>query len=161
MDWLIGTREGDRSTGQLPGKLAFATVMLGVVMATAGPVLADRQEEIISELEAEGYTDITTSKTWLRRTRIVAQGEEGEREIVLDPRNDEVLRDYVRPPREGQRGGPGGRPAPDGRPRPDGPPPGAPGEGRGPGGPAGDPPDRPSGPSDHGLGGSRGGEAFR
>lgn len=118
---------------------------------------ADRQGEIIAELKGEGYSSIEVGRTWLRRVRIVAQGPMGAREIVIDPRNDEILRDYQRPadlsadpvPGRGRAdrppppGGPafpgGGVPRGGDRPhpgRPDAPGPGGTGPERPPSGPA-------------------------
>ncbi|MBZ4021897.1 hypothetical protein CKO11_05415 [Rhodobacter sp. TJ_12] len=150
---LVPPAARDTTPGRLAfwGKIALGQVMLGLVVLMAGPAHADRQKEIVSELQAEGYTDIEISTTWLRRMRIVAEGEAGRREIVLDPRNDEILRDYARPPRGGGPGGggrPGRPPPPDGAAPPGGSPPARgsfgghdrPGPGSGPGagpGPAG------------------------
>ena len=42
----------------------------------------------------QGYSDITTSQTWLGRTRIIAIGEDSRREIIVNPRTGEILRDF-------------------------------------------------------------------
>jgi len=123
-------------------RLSFSLVLpalLGGVCPSAA--WADRQSEIIGELREEGYDRIEIGTTWLRRVRIVAEGPKGMREIVIDPRNDEILRDYQRdlpagatarpveggrlphgPPPEGDRPGPDRHPM-TGGPRPAGPPP--------------------------------------
>jgi hypothetical protein len=50
-------------------------------------------DRIVRQLRAQGYTGITVSNTWLGRTRIVAQSADGSREIIIDPRTGEILRD--------------------------------------------------------------------
>lgn len=58
------------------------------------PVMADVYERtIVEQLEAEGYSSISTERTWLGRMRIVAENGQGQREIVINPNNGEVLRD--------------------------------------------------------------------
>jgi hypothetical protein len=50
-------------------------------------------DQIVSQLRRQGYTGISVSNTWLGRTRIVAQSADGSREIIIDPRTGEILRD--------------------------------------------------------------------
>lgn len=58
------------------------------------PVMADVYERtIVEQLEAEGYSSISTERTWLGRMRIIAENDRGQREIVINPNNGEVLRD--------------------------------------------------------------------
>ena len=58
--------------------------------ATAAPTI----EEIISQLESQGYRDVTVSRTWLGRIRIEAESGTHEREIVFNQRTGEILRDF-------------------------------------------------------------------
>ena len=58
--------------------------------ATAAPTI----QEIISQLEAQGYRDVTVSRTWLGRVRIEAESSTHEREIVFNQRTGEILRDF-------------------------------------------------------------------
>lgn len=51
-------------------------------------------QEIISQLEAQGYKDVTVSRTWLGRIRIEAESGTHEREIVFNQRTGEILRDF-------------------------------------------------------------------
>lgn len=63
-------------------------------LALAGPGMAnDRVDQIVLALQGEGYSRIEIGRTWLGRTRIVATGEQGTREIVIQPSTGEVLRD--------------------------------------------------------------------
>lgn len=88
---------------------AVAVILLGT------PLLADRmRDEIVQQLQHQGYRQITISQTLLGRTRIVATGADRRREIIINPRTGEILRDFW----EGDGGGqprslidPGGRSA--------------------------------------------------
>jgi len=74
-------------------KLLF-TVMLCVL---ASPVwAADVTSAWVKQLALDGYEEITTSRTWLGRARIVAEKGNIEREIILNRRTGEILRDYTR-----------------------------------------------------------------
>lgn len=64
----------------LQGQLAFAQ---------------DFQAALLLQLRNSGYQIIETSTTLLGRIRIIAQGPNGWREIVLNPRTGEILRDAV------------------------------------------------------------------
>ena len=64
---------------------------------TAGPAMAkDVATAWVEQLTLDGYDDISVSRTWLGRTRIIAEKGEIEREIILNHRTGEVLRDYSR-----------------------------------------------------------------
>ena len=63
----------------------------------AGPASAkDVATAWVEQLTLDGYEDISVSRTWLGRTRIFAEKGEIEREIILNHRTGEVLRDYSR-----------------------------------------------------------------
>ena len=68
------------------------------VMALAAPVDAQSVvEQIEAQLRDQGYSTITVSRTLLGRTQIEAASDTLQREIVLDPRTGEILRDYWQP----------------------------------------------------------------
>ncbi len=67
------------------------TLAAGLTMAV--PALADYTDDVVRQLMAQGYQNITVTKTWLGRIRIIATREGGTREIVLNPRTGEILRD--------------------------------------------------------------------
>lgn len=72
--------------------LALSTAALAV----AGPAVAqDVVAEIRQTLERRGYNDITVSRTWLGRSRILASGPKGTREIIVNPATGEILRDLT------------------------------------------------------------------
>lgn len=61
----------------------------------AGPALAlDIVADITAQLRAQGYTSIAVTRTLLGRQRIVARSSEYQREIIVNPRTGEILRDY-------------------------------------------------------------------
>ena len=79
-----------------------------LVLAAGAAPAQDRDllARLVFALRAEGYDQIRTGRTLLKRIRIVA-GRAGERrEIVIDPRTGEVLRDYSRE-RNGEVSAPG------------------------------------------------------
>ena len=69
--------------------IAFA-ISLFAPMAMAAPNL----EQIIVQLKSQGYDDIEVERTWLGRIRIEAENERHEREIIINPRTGEILRDF-------------------------------------------------------------------
>jgi hypothetical protein len=81
----------------LEGVMMMARKVMGALVAGAmgtTPVMADvYAQTIVEQLEAEGFRSISTERTWLGRMRIVAENGDGQREIVINPNNGEVLRD--------------------------------------------------------------------
>lgn len=70
--------------------LTFSLGCFLAMPAAAAPTI----EEIIAQLEAQGYTDVSVSRTWLGRIRIEAESGTHEREIVFNQRTGEILRDF-------------------------------------------------------------------
>ena len=70
--------------------LFLAAFGLMTSMAMAGPA----SDQIVKQLASQGYEKITISRTWLGRTRIVAEAPNRMREIVINPRTGEILRDF-------------------------------------------------------------------
>ena len=71
-------------------------VLAGVVLllATGRAALAeDFVAAIVRDLQSQGYAGITTERTLLGRVRIVAESATARREIILNPRTGEILRD--------------------------------------------------------------------
>jgi hypothetical protein len=73
-------------------------IPLAVVAGLLGPAAhaSAAQERIIAELQEQGFSRIEVSRTLLGRTRIVAEGEGVEREIILNPASGVVLRDFLK-----------------------------------------------------------------
>jgi hypothetical protein len=66
---------------------------LGV--ALAGPALAqDYVGGITGQLRDLGFEQIEVRQTLLGRARIIARSADGQREIILNPNNGEILRDF-------------------------------------------------------------------
>lgn len=86
----------------------MARKVMGALVAGAlgtTPVLADVYESnVVQQLEAEGFRSISTERTWLGRMRIVAESGDGQREIIINPNNGEVLRDLWLVERRGGEG---------------------------------------------------------
>jgi hypothetical protein len=81
-------------------------LIIGLLAAAVLPGSAMAQsyaEQIVQQLRQQGYDGITVSDTWLGRTRIVASSGNGSREIIIDPRTGEILRDLSEGGRGGQR----------------------------------------------------------
>ncbi len=59
-----------------------------------GPAFArDFASEVEARLATEGYEIESVARTLLGRVRILARSTDGEREIILNPRTGEILRD--------------------------------------------------------------------
>ena len=75
----------------------FFIATLGAAIVSASFALATTfQDSIILDLRTSGYRQISVESTWLGRIRILASKGAEQREIVLNPRTGEVLRDVVR-----------------------------------------------------------------
>ena len=75
----------------------FLTV-LAAGMAAASPALAqDYVRSIVRQLRKQGFSAIVEERTLLGRVRIVAVSRDGQREIIVNPNNGEILRDLWSP----------------------------------------------------------------
>jgi hypothetical protein len=80
---------------------AHLTSPLGVALCFAAvpPVLAQQPEtvaQVLRALRSQGYHEIWFERTLLNRVRITAETQDSSREIVIDPRTGEILRDLSR-----------------------------------------------------------------
>jgi hypothetical protein len=73
-------------------RLATAALIL-IGLTAPAQAKDDVQDQIIAQLRAQGYTSFEVSTTLLGRLRILAQQGGTNREIVVNPRTGEVLRD--------------------------------------------------------------------
>jgi hypothetical protein len=63
-----------------------------------GPALADDVVDgIIRQLKKQGFGSVAQERTLLGRVRITAARKDGTREIILNPRTGEILRDLWTP----------------------------------------------------------------
>ena len=77
------------------GRKKFVGALVVGAMGAA-PAMADVfSENIVQQLEQQGFKSISTERTWLGRTRIVAEGDDGQREIIVNPNTGEILRDLM------------------------------------------------------------------
>ncbi|TDK41412.1 hypothetical protein [Antarcticimicrobium luteum] len=80
----------------MPQRLNRLILALTLVVAGAGAGRADGVTDAITrQLRQQGYTEITVTRTFLGRARIVAASPTREREIIVNPRTNEILRDYT------------------------------------------------------------------
>ena len=76
----------------------FGLATTSVLAAVAGPALAaSYAEDVVAQLNQLGFSEIAVETTWLGRIKIVASRSDGIREIVLNPRTGEILRDVWMP----------------------------------------------------------------
>ncbi len=73
-------------------------LVLALAVGCAGQVRAEEPvDRILRDLKQLGYDSIQVERTLLRRTRIVAQSDEAQREIIVNPNTGEILRDLWLP----------------------------------------------------------------
>ncbi|MFC2969276.1 hypothetical protein [Acidimangrovimonas pyrenivorans] len=72
---------------------ALAATLLIAPMARADAMT----DSVERQLRAQGFTKMHVTRTWLGRTRIVATSKTQTREIIINPRTGEILRDYWQP----------------------------------------------------------------
>lgn len=71
----------------------------------AGPALARTvTERVARDLSRQGFTRVDITRTLLGRDRVVATGPEGRREVIVNPRTGEILRDLWTPSGNSQGG---------------------------------------------------------
>lgn len=78
--------------------LAVLSLCLGLAAGAEAKSPAERLvDDLEDQLEDMGFDVKEVSQTLLGRVRIVAEGRGLWREIVINPRTGELLRDYARP----------------------------------------------------------------
>ena len=91
----------------LPRHALMAGLIAGLCIAQPALAQDDRVSRgVVVQLEQQGFEVREASRTLLGRVRIVADRAGLRRELVIDPRNGAILRDFV----SGQRGGDGDGP---------------------------------------------------
>ncbi|MHA6324916.1 hypothetical protein [Roseivivax sp. CAU 1753] len=74
---------------------AFLFGASALMLAPAAATAQTARDQVISQLQQQGYSDFRVTRTWLGRVRIVARGPAGRREVILNPANGVILRDYL------------------------------------------------------------------
>ena len=78
-------------------KQRFVLILTMAILAT--PLAAqDVGSQISEQLRAQGYDAVVVTKTWLGRLRIEARSDGQTREIIVNPRTGEILRDFLSNP---------------------------------------------------------------
>ncbi|MCV2869707.1 hypothetical protein OEW28_13820 [Defluviimonas sp. WL0002] len=72
----------------------FILAATAAMIAAAPAHASDIVSEITAQLRKQGYTSISVTRTLLGRQRIFARSSEYQREIIVNPRTGEILRDY-------------------------------------------------------------------
>lgn len=72
---------------------AFLVLASSAAVFLASPAHADFVDAVRAQLQKQGYSQISVSSTLLGRSRILAKSKSGTREIILNPRTGEILRD--------------------------------------------------------------------
>lgn len=72
---------------------AILAALVACLVAGRPVLAADFADAVVAQLQEQGYERIETEVTWLGRVRIVAERDNGSREIILNPRTGEILRD--------------------------------------------------------------------
>lgn len=76
--------------------LRTALMILALALAPAIASANAYERSIVSQLRAQGYSNIEVSRTFLGRGRITAQSDTLNREIVFNPATGAILRDFAR-----------------------------------------------------------------
>ncbi len=71
------------------------TVAMILLMTPVSVRAASLDEQVAEQLRIYGYTDVEISHTLLGRLRVVGHDGDREREIIVNPRTGEILRDYT------------------------------------------------------------------
>jgi hypothetical protein len=71
----------------------FLLMAMAATALAAGPAHADFESEVRRQLRAQGFKGITVTTTLLGRSKITASRKNRTREIIMNPRTGEILRD--------------------------------------------------------------------
>ncbi len=74
-------------------KRTFLSFGLAFVACATQALSASFADAIVAQLTAQGFSNISVQTTWLGRVQILALRSDGQREIILNPRTGEILRD--------------------------------------------------------------------
>lgn len=74
-------------------RFLFQLTATSATLVTGAAFAASYADAVIAQLTRQGFYNIGVETTWLGRVRIVADRGDGKREIILNPRTGEILRD--------------------------------------------------------------------
>lgn len=71
-------------------------LVIAILFATLPHLLSaeDLRAQIAEQLRSQGYANVEITKTWLGRLRFEAFKDDTQREIIVNPRTGEILRDF-------------------------------------------------------------------
>lgn len=69
-------------------------VILSVAFLASPLAAQDVSSQIADQLRQQGYENVEVTKTWLGRLRFQASSNNQTREIIVNPRTGEILRDF-------------------------------------------------------------------
>ena len=72
----------------------FKAIVVSAVLAGSPVAASEFADRIILWLQEQGFTYFEVKRTWLGRIRIEAHADGIEREIIINGRTGEILRDY-------------------------------------------------------------------
>ena len=75
-------------------RIFLSALCASLACASAG-YAASFEDAVVAQLRAQGYGKISIERTLLGRVRIIARMGAAKREIILNPRTGEILRDIV------------------------------------------------------------------
>jgi uncharacterized membrane protein YgcG len=76
---------------------AFLTAILAGALFAPAAFAQDFVGSVIAQLRAQGFRSVVQERTLLGRVRILASRTDGKREIIINPRTGEILRDLWTP----------------------------------------------------------------
>ncbi|PYF09458.1 hypothetical protein C8J30_10830 [Rhodobacter viridis] len=81
--------------GHVRSLMLIAALLAPLPVLKPLPALAVEADDVVAQLRAQGFKQINVSRTFLGRVKIEAQAPAVHREIVLNPKTGEILRDYT------------------------------------------------------------------
>lgn len=80
-------------------------LVLSIALLATPLAAQDVRSQIAQQLRAQGYASVDVSKTWLGRLRFQASNGTQSREIIVNPRTGEILRDFLSSTQDGAASG--------------------------------------------------------
>jgi hypothetical protein len=71
----------------------FLAALPALLVATPGAARAAPVDDVVAALQAQGFGSIDVTQTLLGRIRILASAGGRQREVIINPRTGEILRD--------------------------------------------------------------------
>ncbi|MEP3199999.1 MAG: hypothetical protein ABJO57_19135 [Lentilitoribacter sp.] len=72
-------------------------LVIVLIFLSSTAYAATHEEELITHLQSQGFKLVEREATWLGRISLEFESDTHEREIILNPNNGAILRDYKEP----------------------------------------------------------------